>query len=586
MHGEKTKELTSTPPFLLPGIASNKDVVAWEENPIRTDDVGARFRVGRHFAPLQGSQPMQRKPRVSKALLALLPATGALGWSLDHAYPIPELPSLAAAGTRDTVWAFAAEKSGTPKTYPRSGIPLRLSGFGALTRDPSDPTGATFWALDDRGLATAFQTTSLEGKIIALPGYHQKLVRFHLQGDALQVVSIDSIGSWESPTLFTTGRPSTKAGKAEPAFQGRLDSAVLDLTAAITPVAHGYDFESLKFLPSGDLVASDELGPTLVQIARSNLRISREWYPGKGLPKVFANRRENRGFEAVAATPSGKMVAILQSPSHTPNSDTKNSRAIRLVWLDPATGAVREHVYLSDLKNGRRLGGEVKIGDLVAVSESRFLAIEHGVDDGGKYWIDLVEFDLATATDVHDVGDAKDGKTWGGKTLEQIGLDPSDAVWTSAGIAPVTRSVRWADLLSTQSVWTSTKPEGMDLLGDSGLVLLNDNGYGAEDKNGDGIPHLASESERSQSLTVLRIPPASSVVPRTLLPELRTWREGQVLRVEGAGTGEVVLLDLAGRPWGRAKLRSGSARLSLQEIPDGAWLLATSGGSRVVRILR
>lgn len=529
---------------------------------------------------------MQCTRSASMALLALIPASPLLGWSLDRAYPIPELPALAAPGRTDTAWAFAADKSGTPKTYPRLSIPLRLAGFGALARDPSDPTGTTFWALDDRGLATAYQNTSIEGKILAFPDYHQKLVRFQLQGEILRLLAIDSIGSWESPALYTTGRPSTKAGKAEPAFPGRLDSAVVDLSASITPVAHGYDFESLKFLPSGDLIAADELGPTLVQIARSNLRIAREWYPGKGLPKVFANRRENRGFEAVAATPSGKIVAILQSPSHTPNSDTKNSRAIRLVWLDPSSGAVREHVYLSDLKGGRRLGGEVKIGDLVALSETRFLAVEHGEDLGGKYWIDLVEFDLGAATDVHDAGDAKDGKTWGGKTLEQIGLDPSDAAWTTSGIAPVSRSVRWPDLLASQSVWTSTKPEGMELLGDTALVLLNDNGYGAQDKNADGIPHLAPEAERAQSLVVLRMPATSRTVPRTLGSPWAIHRRGEELRIQGLGSGDVVLRDLSGRPWGRAGIHSGTARLSLHGVPEGAWIVDTPAGARIIQLLR
>jgi len=529
---------------------------------------------------------MARIPLIPAALLALCPAARVFGWSLDRAYPLPELPALAPAGSSDTAWAFAADKSGSPKIYPRLNVPVRLSGFGALARDPSDATGSTFWALDDRGVATAYQTATLDAKVVALPGYHQKLVRLHLQDQTLQVQAIDSIASWESPALFTVGLPSTKAGKAEPAFRGRLDSAVVDPTATLSPVAQGYDFESLKFLPSGDLVASDELGPTLVQIARSNLRIAREWYPGKGLPKVFANRRENRGFEAVAATPSGRIVAILQSPSHTPNSDTKNSRAIRLVRLDPASGAVQEYVYLSDPKGGRRLGGEVKIGDLVALSETRFLAVEHGADTNGKYWIDLVEFDLTGATDIHDAADGKDGKTWSGKTPEQIGLDTSDAVWTTAGIVPVSRSVRWADLLASQAIWTSTKPEGMELIGDSALVLLNDNGYGVEDKNADGIPHLASDAERAQTLTILRLPASTGIGPRRAFPAPRAWRVGNQLRVDCAIPGEIALRDLGGRMRARGVLQRGAGQISLEGVPSGTWLLSTPAGAQLVEILR
>jgi hypothetical protein len=538
------------------------------------------------------------KVAICGAGLVLVAAT-AKAWEFDKAYPLPTLPVLAQPGSADTVFAFASEKTGYPKIYARTSVPLRLSGFGCLARDPDDATGSTFWTLDDRGLSEPYESGSTSARVFALPDYHQKLVKWRLEDGALKALEIDSIASLESASVYTVGLPSSKVDGEDPAWRGRLDTALVDPSAVLAPVPHGYDFEALRIAPSGNFLVSDELGPFLLEIDKATKRIAKEWYPGKGLPKVFAKRRDNRGFEAMAVTPSGKVLAMLQSPADNwANGDSKDSRMLRILRFDPATETSSEYVYLLDLKGtSARLGSETKIGDVVALSETRFLAIEHGADGSGKYCIDLVEFDIAQATDIHDPEDKAKGRTYAVgssvMTPEQIGMDTSTAVWASAGIVPVTKSVRLADLLSAGTAWTSEKPEGLEILGDSAVALLNDDDYGAQDKNSDGIPHLLADAELGESLVYLGLPEGTGVQSaRSRAVPLRTERIGASLRVvaPGAGEGTLRILDPHGRILSTGVLRGGVGTVSLDGVAGGIGILELESvagrASRLVQVVR
>lgn len=518
---------------------------------------------------------------------------GAFGWEFGKAYTLPVLAPIGESGRSDTAYYFEATKSGSPKAFARTAIPVRESGFGAMLLDTSDATGNTFWLLNDRGLATSYQTATLEAKIFPFPNYHQKLVKVRVEGSSLQVVSVDSIRSWESPTVYTVGLPSSKVSPDEVALKARMDVALVDETAVVSPVPNGYDFEALRRLPSGNFLASDEFGPFLTEIDATTKRIEREWYPGAGLPKVFGKRRNNRGFEAMAVTPSGKVVAALQSAACNPDCDTKSSRAIRVLWFDPATTTSKEYVYLADLKGAyRRDGAEVKLGDMVALSETRFLTVEHGKDAFDKYWIDIVEFDLSAATDIHDGSDKGKGRTFsGGLTPEELGMDTSTTIWATAGIAPVAKTVRRTDLLSGGTVWTSQKPEGLALLGDSALVLLNDNDYGANDKDADGIPHLLSDAERLVNIVYLRQSSWTDIRSRHPRGEsaIHVRRVGGALRVttDLVGPAAVGLLDPSGRRLAGAISIAGVASLDLTGVPEGLHLveIRAAGMRRAVPVL-
>lgn len=456
--------------------------------------------------------PVSRRIALVPTLLAC--ATGiAAAFTPGTLYTLKTQAILSEPGRTDTGWYFNADASGG--TYPRTTTPMREGGLSDLVLDPSDATGHTFWSVQDRGLATSYDAPGSGDtayKIFAFPGHHQKIVRIRVTGDSVETLARDSIGGID--TGYTTGLPSTRVPVEEVAIRMRLDSARVDVSPArrVPPSPNGYDFEAIARAPDGTLYLADEMGPRIVRVNAATKRIDREWRPGDGLPRVFARRRDNRGLEALCLTPSGKLAGLMQGGLYNTvggkRSNAKDStRVLRFFLLDPATDAIREHVYLADLKDGNRKPGEVKISTMACLGDSSFLVVEHGKDKDDHHWIDLFRADLTPQTsDVHEPGDAfGEGRLFMGglKTLEQVGYIPGDsATLASVGVTPMAKRLVYGDIIG-RTAWRHESPEGLAVVNDSVVAILNDNDYAQSDDDGDGIPHLTGNNKRRTQLMYL-----------------------------------------------------------------------------------
>lgn len=447
--------------------------------------------------------------------LAMLAWSFAAAFQYGVPYPFKTQAVLSEPGRADTAWYFAAAKTGG--VYLRTTTIMREGGFSDLALDPTDATGHTFWTVQDRGLAASYedaQSGDTAFKIFAFPGHHQKVLRVRVQGDSVETLARDSIGGLDSG--HTTGLPSSRIATEEVAVRMRLDSAVASVAPArrLAPSANGYDFEGLARAPDGTLYLADEMGPRVVRVDAATRRITREWSPGAGLPRVFARRRDNRGLESLCLTPSGKLVGLMQSGLNNTAAGKRarakdSTRVLRLFTLDTATDAVREYVYLADLKGGARAPGEVKIGAMTCLNDSTFLVVEHGEDAAGYDWIDLQRVTItAQASDVHEQNDVTgNGRLFQGglKTLEQVGYIPGDSVnLAAAGVTPLAKRLMFADVIG-RTAWRHDTPEGLAVVNDSTVALLNDNNYGQEDNEGDGIAHLMGANKRLTHLMYLNL---------------------------------------------------------------------------------
>ncbi len=105
----------------------------------------------------------------------------------------------------------------------------------------------------------------------------------------------------------------------------------------------------------------------------------------EALPAVIAQRRQNRGMEAIAIQ-DGKIYAFVQSPIRNPatlsNGALNAMKNVRVVEFDPATRATRQFLYVMD--NPPSVGADDtradKIGDAVAVPGGGFLVVERDDD--------------------------------------------------------------------------------------------------------------------------------------------------------------------------------------------------------------
>ncbi|HQU09646.1 MAG TPA: esterase-like activity of phytase family protein, partial [Opitutales bacterium] len=195
------------------------------------------------------------------------------------------------------------------------------------------------------------------------------------------------------------------------------DTAELPLTLDLVTLkanGHGLDLEAIDIQGDAFWVA-DEYGPSLVKINRAG-EIVRTITFGSGLPEILKARIENKGIEAMAITPSGKLIFALESVLNI-NGETKDCAAfVRIVELDLETLHSRMFAYAFDANTYNSPVG-VRIGDIAIIDEDKWLIIEQGKTLGGGWRNTIQLVDSRGATDISDVKGAD------GRELEYSGAE-------------------------------------------------------------------------------------------------------------------------------------------------------------------
>ena len=184
-------------------------------------------------------------------------------------------------------------------------------------------------------------------------------------------------------------------------------------------LGRAFDPEGFVVNPkTGNLLVSDEYGPSLVEFDRNGTLLRRFDVPANlqprngttGVPNFAgdsgntAGKRTNRGFEGLAISPDGKFAyAMLQSAMLDEGGG--DGRYARIVKFDTATGqAVAQYAYLMD-RSGQGQG----ISSLVALGNDKFLVLERnnrGIGVGATLATadkSVYEIDLAGAVDVSTI---------------------------------------------------------------------------------------------------------------------------------------------------------------------------------------
>lgn len=175
----------------------------------------------------------------------------------------------------------------------------------------------------------------------------------------------------------------------------------------------------------------------------------------------------------------------MQSPADNPNTATGNtSRLIRMVEIDPKTDAVRQFAYEINPVRGQIRTRDWKIGDLVAVNNTEFLLIEHAERNGwNEKFIYKIDISAATALSTED---------YGGQTLEQVGTAANLAAF-GVTVVPKTRVL---DMLEAGWDRAHDKPEGLTILNDSTIAVVNDNDFGIASPASDGSIQITGKTTR------------------------------------------------------------------------------------------
>jgi len=361
--------------------------------------------------------------------------------------------------------ALNVPASAQAKALMPGGFPL---GIGSGLHVIGEKDGALlFWTVTDRGpnvdapkYRSAPEAKPAGAIIFPAPDFTPTIAIIELKGGQAKVTKTLPIKDESGKPI--SGRPLPKG------LVGSTGETPLGLDlGALSTDAQGLDTEGIDVDKDGNLWLCDEYGPFLIKVDAKSGQIMKKYAPGAGLPEVIAKRQANRGFEGLAVTPSGKIVAVVQSVVDVDGKIKESgARFLRMVELDPATGQVRTLGYPHDVE-AYKASRDAKLGDLVALSDTRFLVIEQAMGKDKKMRNLIYLVDIAKATDLSGK------KAADGTELESV---KSEAELKALGVVLAGKKL----LVDLRALgWTADKAEGLTLLPDGkSLAVMNDNDFG------------------------------------------------------------------------------------------------------------
>ena len=360
------------------------------------------------------------------------------------------------------------------------GQEILLGGFSGLWIDSVDPVSGVMnlWTNTDRG--PNLEPVNVDGdpaleRPFALPGFQPRIVTLAYDPSTGTVGLTGEILLRKPDGSPLTGLPNIQGNGPGLAYT---DEQPCDLFGA--PIANdplGADLEGLCRTSDGTIWMCDEYRPALYKFDSTGLMLDRFVPAGsngfgasvgtEAFPAVYAQRRDNRGFEAIAVW-DDKLYCFVQSPLDNPDvandANSKSSRNIRIAKFDPVTSSVVAE-YLYTLEGG----ASDKIGDACAYGPGRFLVVERDSATGSTSKKMIFEISLQGATDISSLPGSVAGP---GGTLDRM----TPAQLAAAGIVPVTKRPH-VDLAAIGYADSIEKVEGLAIRDPSTILVINDNDF-------------------------------------------------------------------------------------------------------------
>jgi hypothetical protein len=292
---------------------------------------------------------------------------------------------------------------------------VMLGGISDLWLDRAGTAAGRLraWLVTDRGPNGTVTVDGREHRTLVSPSFTPRILELAIDWDphapgnfAARLATTTALVDRDGEPL--SGRPNGLTN----------DPHMLDpsgrVAIAIDP--DGVDTEGLVRTPAGGFWLAEEYRPSLLA-ADADGTARRRFVPrgtalaGAGmdvvdiLPEVYANRRDNRGFEALALAPDqSRLFALLQSPAERPDrASSEQAGNVRLLAFDSRAGRpAAEHLYrLGDptaegYRTGRATPKDGKLCAMASVGPSSLVVLEQA--DGGLARLYLAELSGSTDT--------------------------------------------------------------------------------------------------------------------------------------------------------------------------------------------
>lgn len=352
-----------------------------------------------------------------------------------------------------------SEQAETP-----AAAPVYIGGYGSsMAYNEKD---STFWILTDRGPNVNGQTP--ESKVFPLPDYAPQVGVFKLKRDSLVVIR--KILLCDTNGLLFTGLPNMEG-------DGKTGETAYDCNGQIirNERQRGLDPEGLALAPDGTFWVSDEYGPYILHFNAGG-ELLEEFSPFNGkLPAYYAHRQPNRGMEGLSINKAGNILyGIMQSPLNQPDGTTSiHPTLLRIIALNLADCSHQEFAYL--LENPKNVVSEINY-----VNDTTFLVLERDnqFPQNGKGFKRIYQIRTTQATDISDLP------------------QPEQYISATNRIRPVEKSL-FCNILEAIPAYPHDKPEGIALIGEDVLCIVNDDDFGItapEQADGSVVPKLRNDN--------------------------------------------------------------------------------------------
>lgn len=357
-----------------------------------------------------------------------------------------------------------------------NGVEFFEGGFSGLYYDISEDV---FYTITDRGpnLKHKVDSISEEVKVFPFPEYQQKIIQLKVDGNELKAVETIPLFDVDNKAINGLPLAGSEAKNKEIAWlstKGEL----------IENSIHAADFEAIAKDKKGDFWVTDEYQTSIWKFSPEGAAVQKftpqasiaEEENGVLIDTIFAYRKPNRGFEGLSITPKGQVWAMLQSPLWLPSKEkAKNSRLVRILHLDPTTYQTKTYLYEVNKEEGIR-PKDWKIGDLYAISETEFLVIEHATNKDDKS-MQIFKFDVSEATELSEF--------YNENNFFPEELNNAEKALEKGVV--LAKKTLVLDLVENGFDDSHSKPEGLTMVNDTTLVVVNDNDYAMDfddDKRG------------------------------------------------------------------------------------------------------
>lgn len=347
-------------------------------------------------------------------------------------------------------------------------------GSGIAFSKTLDNGDLEFFAISDRG--PNYPLKNSDSKIVVFaPSFTPKIVKVVIeQNTSAKVVSFLDIK--------LDGKPISGINLN----QNDQDEELFDVNLNKVKPIFGLDTESIDVLKNGDFVVGDEYYPSINIIDAKSGEIKKRLVPGNGLPEILKHRNFNRGFEALAVAPNGKIYAILEGVVNINPDAKKTAKLIRMIEVDLDNDSTKMYAYAFDYDQ-YKTSDKVKIGDISAIDNDNFLLVEQGPDQNNNYRNIIYKINISSATDISKITTPYSGE------LEFASL----ADLSEAKINFITKKF----ILNPRDYgWERDKLEGLSLIDNHTIAISNDTDFaikGYEQKDGVITPIIDKNEEQT-----------------------------------------------------------------------------------------